>query len=258
MTILYFTATGNSLHVAKSLGGELLSIPQMVKEGRYEFTDDKIGVVFPLYEWSVCSYVADFIQKATFHTDYLFAIATYGIFSGGVGSHVMELGEACGRPFAYVNRIKMVDNYLPTFSMKKEIEGEHKKNIEGQIAKVKADIESSKQWTPSESYLRRRMTKFMVNREEKKAHADGPKGIQSTVRVDESCVKCGLCTKVCAVDNVSVDKETGEISFGNKCFSCYACIQNCPQGAIHIKSERDGSRFRNSNVTLKEVIASNQ
>ncbi len=28
MKILYFTATGNCLHVAKQLGGELLSIPQ--------------------------------------------------------------------------------------------------------------------------------------------------------------------------------------------------------------------------------------
>ncbi|SPW87228.1 Uncharacterised protein [Enterococcus faecium] len=32
MTILYFTATGNSLYVAKRLGGKLISIPQMIKE----------------------------------------------------------------------------------------------------------------------------------------------------------------------------------------------------------------------------------
>ena len=32
MTILYFTATGNSLAVAKRLGGTLLSIPQLIRE----------------------------------------------------------------------------------------------------------------------------------------------------------------------------------------------------------------------------------
>ena len=36
MKTLYFTATGNSLYIAKSIGGELLSIPKMIKEGRYE------------------------------------------------------------------------------------------------------------------------------------------------------------------------------------------------------------------------------
>ncbi len=49
MKILYFTASGNSLHVAKSFGCETLSIPKMIKQGKYEFTDDKIGIVFPLY-----------------------------------------------------------------------------------------------------------------------------------------------------------------------------------------------------------------
>lgn len=64
MKILYFTATGNSLYIAKSLGGELLSIPQMVKNGFFEFTDDKIGIVFPLHAWGVPSYVADFFKKS--------------------------------------------------------------------------------------------------------------------------------------------------------------------------------------------------
>lgn len=35
MTILYFTATGNCLYVAKQLGGELLSIPQLMKNGTF-------------------------------------------------------------------------------------------------------------------------------------------------------------------------------------------------------------------------------
>ncbi|SPW41113.1 Uncharacterised protein [Enterococcus faecium] len=49
MTILYFTATGNSLYVAKRLGGKLISIPQMIKENKYEFSDERIGIVFPVF-----------------------------------------------------------------------------------------------------------------------------------------------------------------------------------------------------------------
>lgn len=47
MKILYFTATGNSLAVAKKLGGELISIPQAIKNNQYEIKDDVIGFVFP-------------------------------------------------------------------------------------------------------------------------------------------------------------------------------------------------------------------
>ena len=37
MTIFYFTATGNSLAVAKRVGGELISIPKALKDGEYFF-----------------------------------------------------------------------------------------------------------------------------------------------------------------------------------------------------------------------------
>lgn len=49
MKILYFTATGNCLYVAKQLGGELLSIPQLMKSGTFSIEDDVVGVVNPVY-----------------------------------------------------------------------------------------------------------------------------------------------------------------------------------------------------------------
>ena len=67
MKILYFTATGNSLYLAKMIGGELLSIPQPIREGRYEIEDEEIGIVFPTYN-------GDMPEKC----DYLFALTTYG------------------------------------------------------------------------------------------------------------------------------------------------------------------------------------
>jgi ferredoxin len=43
MKILYFTSTGNSLYVAKRIGGENYSIPKLLKEGRFDFENEKIG-----------------------------------------------------------------------------------------------------------------------------------------------------------------------------------------------------------------------
>ena len=47
--IFYFTGTGNSLYVAKELDEDIISIPQVIKEERPEFTADSIGIVCPVY-----------------------------------------------------------------------------------------------------------------------------------------------------------------------------------------------------------------
>ena len=53
MTIFYFTATGNSLAVAKRVGGELISIPKALKDGESGYEDDVIGFVFPDFDGSL-------------------------------------------------------------------------------------------------------------------------------------------------------------------------------------------------------------
>lgn len=251
MKILYFTATGNSLYVAKALGGEALSIPQMIKEDRYEFTDDKIGIVFPLYSWSMPPYVVEFIQKAKFHCDYLFGIATYGIYSAGVANHVLSIGEEVGHIFDYINRIRMVDNFLPTFKMDREIKNESKKEIEKHISEIKSDIEHSKKWILKENGFKKTSTNLMLR------YGIHPFDVNK-YSVTEECIACGTCAKVCPVDNIVVDKENKTITYKEPCIGCFACIQNCPQKAIHLKGEVDGSRFRNSHVTLNEIMEANK
>lgn len=53
MKVLYFTSTGNNLYIAESLGGELLSIPQLIKKEEYEIKDEVVGIIFPVYYGSV-------------------------------------------------------------------------------------------------------------------------------------------------------------------------------------------------------------
>ncbi len=53
MKTFYFTSTGNSMYVAKSIGGDLYSIPQMLKEGKDAFRDEVIGFVLPCYAFGV-------------------------------------------------------------------------------------------------------------------------------------------------------------------------------------------------------------
>lgn len=264
MKILYFTATGNSLYIAKAFGGELLSIPQMIKEGTFEFTDEKIGIIFPLHAWGVPSYVVDFLKKTTFNCDYLFAVTTYGIYSGAVAKHLMDIGNESGFTFDYINKIKMVDNYVPTFDMKKQIEKEPKKQIEKHLAAVRSDIEASKKWILKENFLQKASFNYMAKKEGKpfnekrlKFHVYG-EGIENYISVEDSCTQCGICARVCPVDNIEIDHENGKISLNDRCFMCFACVHHCPSNAIHIKGEVNGNRYRNSHIKLQEIIEANE
>ncbi len=266
MKILYFTGTGNSLYIAKSLGGELYSIPKMVKEGQYTFKDDKIGIVFPLYAWSVPPNVIAFLQKATFECDYLFAVITYGIYSAGVTSHLLDVAKETGLTFSYINKIKMVDNYLPGFDMAKEIQKEPKKAIEQSLEHIKKDIAENKKAIPKDLRINRFATKQMLKGAYKpsketskkksiKVHRIG-EGIENYYYVADTCTQCGVCTKVCPVDNITLNKET-KIQLADRCIMCFACIQNCPSQAIHIRGEVSGNRYRNKHVKLSEIIEAN-
>lgn len=263
MKVLYFTATGNSLYIAKSLGGDQYSIPQLIKEGTYEFTDEKIGIVFPLHAWGVPSYVVEFLKKAAFNCDYLFAVTTFGIYSGAVAKHLTEIADQAGYAFDYINRIKMVDNYVPTFDMKKEINNEYKKDIEKHLADIKLDIDASKVWMPKENILKKGAFNLMMarkkpfNEKRLKVHIYG-EAIDNYIEVRESCTQCGVCSKVCPVNNITMDDDSGKIKLSDACFMCFACVHHCPSNAIHVKGEVSDARYINSHVTLKDIIASNQ
>ena len=81
--VFYFTATGNSLYIAKQLENEPVSIPQVINNPTLTFEDDKIGIVCPVYGHEMPKMVKEFIRKATFKTDYFYIILTFGALHGG-------------------------------------------------------------------------------------------------------------------------------------------------------------------------------
>ncbi len=264
MKTLYFTATGNSLYVAKSIGGQLISIPKMVKEKTYEFTDDKIGIIFPIYSVKVQPYIEEFLKKAKFNCDYLFAVMTYGIFDFASANHLFNIGKNLSHNFSYINTIKMVDNFLPGFNMEKQIKSEHKKEIEKHLKVITSDINNSKEYILKNSPLDKFITNHMISNAKKNPNKESLRGgvigngIKNFIKVEKTCIKCGVCSQVCPVNNIKVDKNLEDaVSLGNYCVSCFACTQNCPTNSIRMKGEMHKSRYRNSHITLKEIIDAN-
>jgi flavodoxin len=94
MKIFYFTSTGNSLAVAKKIGGELYSIPKVLNESNPNYTDKEIGIIFPCYINSTPTIVVEFLQKVKLQADYFFAITTYGNFDGGTVHHFDQMAKS--------------------------------------------------------------------------------------------------------------------------------------------------------------------
>lgn len=246
MTILYFTGTGNSLYVAKSIGGECLSIPKLIKEGKYDFEDDKIGFVIPVYHGGVPKLVENFLTKVSLKSEYIFAVITYGAFSGTASRHLVKIGKRNNISFSYVNEILMVDNYLPMFDINKEIQNLPQKNIEENLDKIIEEIGQNtkriRQNAVILELMRKTMDRFYDHEFEKR------------FTVNDKCNGCRTCERVCPVDNIKVDNKA---TYMNNCQHCLACIHHCPQKAISIKKEKNKSRYKNENISLKEIIQSN-
>ena len=145
--ILYFTGTGNCLYIARQLANEhteLLSIPQMVKRGKYDFEADEIGIVYPIYGHMPPYMVRQFIQKAKLKAEYKFAVLTYGARKCNAVEIWDEVSRKAGHVFDYIGTIVMVDNWLPNFDMNEQIKMD--KHIPENLQKITADINGRREW----------------------------------------------------------------------------------------------------------------
>lgn len=257
MKILYFSATGNNLYVAKALGGTILSIPKLIKQNDFDFIDDKIGIVFPVYGLEVPRYIEEFFDRVAIKSPYVFVIMTYGMYAGSAISHMKRIADRNNIKISYLNKVIMVDNYLPVYKMEEQIASESSKQIEEQISKIKEDLDSNRLYSPKDSFVSKALTwiarkiRFPQRNKELGVHK---KTFDRVFSVEKSCTSCGICGKVCPVDNIIINREP---EFKGSCIGCLSCTHNCPQNAIRVNGERSTVRYRNSHITLRELIDSN-
>ena len=196
--------------------------------------------------------VKAFIEKASFKADYIFMIYTFGMSETVARPNAISVMEKAGKKLDYVNTVKMVDNYLPGFEMKEQIETAGKKKIEEQIDQVCRDIASRTVNVTGTgigdkigmAMIRGTMGKMIFKRTAAQEYI-----------VTNDCIKCGICAKVCPADNITVEDRP---HFADRCEVCYACVHHCPKNAIHLKNEKSSARFRNENVSVSEIIKANE
>lgn len=246
MTVLYFSSTGNCLYVAKRIGGERYSIPNLVTRNQYSFEDDSIGIVIPVFGLCIPPYVEEFLKKMEVTCDYFFAIATYGTFPGAVCSLLNELCIKNGRKFDYINRLKMAQNCI-TFSDMAKQQGDSARQ-QKDIQRILDDIGEKKKFICSDTIIK----KVMTSVRQKNFEYPMGVGITEKVSINENCSGCGICEKICPMKNITL--VDGRPVFGKNCSSCGGCMQNCPKIAIHHMEEKSGVRYRNPHIMVNELF----
>ncbi len=255
--VFYFSGTGNTRwiaeQIAKAIGEQLLYIPDLMRDGQYEFSlseKERIGFCFPTHGWQPPRIVREFVRKlklsyptATVDREmpYCWALTTCGddmgeamtIFNKELRRIVLN-GYSSPLQAEALFSVIMPESYVCLPFMKTDTEEKEAMKIDiakhqiPHIAQViqtrmRGIMELDKGPTP-------RLYSYVIGHYFNHHMITDRKFTVDTGK----CIKCGKCMKVCPVDNIK--NTPPEWLHNGRCTCCLACYHYCPVHAINYGS----------------------
>ncbi len=246
--VLFFSATGNCKYVATRLtqafGQEMISIVDCIRNNEYSFSDETIGIISPTYDWGLPSIVKEFLEKASFQTDYLYFVATYGTTCGAAG--YMANKAIKERKIDAYYSVRMADTWTPIFDLSTpEKVAEFTNTTENEISRVIDGLEkrlTNKHMTPrTPAFITEWIAEPIYNNKVR---------LTKHFRVESSCIGCGLCAKKCPVQAIEM-KDKRPVWIKEKCVMCLGCLHRCPKFAIQYENAtKKHGQYTNPNVKV--------
>jgi len=254
-TILYwFSGTGNSLaaarELAKRLGGDVrLSPLARAIEGELQ-PADRVGVVFPVYACGPPRIVVEFFRTAPIPADsYLFAVATNGGMPGRPFHFIRQTLRPRGLSLAAGWAPSMPGNCItlcgaqPADKQRKIFD-----SFTGKIERIAQAVNRQDRGRYEDSRPPLSWLLGLVWRMGMPHMAEADRKFLAT----EACTRCGLCEKICPVENIRL--ADGRPEWLHHCEQCMACIQWCPPEAIQSGKRTAGrARYHHPAVTAADL-----
>ena len=253
-TIFYFSGTGNSLAVSKSIAaklGDTNIIPMTRENATKELHGSQIiGLVFPVYVFGLPFIVTQFI-KSLFLTDKtrVFAVAVHGGMPLGTLKQAAQLFARQGMTLSAGYEVMMVDNYTPIAgAISPEKQKKRFEKAERKIEMICGAIKNEKRYIYSGWPLINWMFGKMYYGWIKKAAS-----LDTNFKADSNCNGCGICQKVCPVGNIKMIDHLP--AWQHHCEQCFACLHWCPNSAIQYGKHTSGrTRYHHPDIKMSEII----
>ena len=264
--IFYFTGTGNTRwvaeQIAEAIGEELLFIPDLIREGRYEFElqeGERIGFCFPTHGWQPPRIVREFVRRmrmtypnlssrrwnsdSTGEHPYCWALTTCGdnmgeamtIFNRTLAEN-KALRTLDGHPLQAETQFAVImpESYVCLPFMKTDPEDKELWKIENARHQLHHIIRIIKDCRRGIEELEKgatpRLYSYVIGGYfNKKMITDKKFTVDAAL-----CTRCGKCSKVCPVDNIKGTPPTW--IHNGRCTCCLACYHHCPVHAINYGS----------------------
>lgn len=254
--IYFFSGTGNNLAVAKTLSKlledtDILPITTLLTHKKIDEKYQIVGFCSPAYYCHIPPIVKESMQNLIFTcTQRVFTIVCC---SGNQGRSLLDMREAINSSNKQVNQeftltlpgnnILLYDAY-PKFHQKLLL-----KKAQKRLSKISYLILNNVKTKPaSETILYKLSNKNSLNQSIETLQLKG-----SLFKINEFCIYCGRCAKLCPVNNIKVTYNS--VTFSNKCQQCMSCIQWCPQHAINYLDKTQGrQQYHNPEVKLMDML----
>jgi len=264
MQIYYFSGTGNTLHLAQELQkrfpeAELISIVSAMRSGQLKSTADTIGLLFPIYNFSLPPVYKHFLEQVDLSSaEYIFALSSRFCLErvfNDLDKHLACQGKALNAAFS----VEMPCNYIPMFDVP----------LQEEIDRMESDIR--KKMDEIQATITNRETALQKDELPLKIVGGILYPVVSTYMgkirlpnmtksfyVDDTCTGCGICQNICLTERITLVDGRPQWNTDADCFMCFACLCYCPEEAIQLKGRKTEGKPRYHHANIKAGAIASQ